>query len=536
MDTKELLRFTIDNIAKYGDTDIFPHQFENQIFNDSPNEVVCLLEQIHKEFEEFFLKVPFIYLNTSFAVGDKGYGSATQIDPIWNAYLLFLTLSIGEDIENARIPTDMKTVFSYRFKPDVGKKTIFDPRIGWKEYQVESVRLAREHEYVVACDISDFYIHIYHHHIENALKHLTNYNKPKFVSRIKKFLTKLSGGASYGLPVGGPAARLLSEALLNNIDQLLITSKIKFCRFVDDFHIFAESETDARMKYNKLCELLRNTEGLSIQSYKTKLIAKDKFLSSSPFAEEFVATHLHEKQTLAFLKLPLQYDPYSSTTYNDYDSLKDDFLKIDLSSMLESACKKELEDRTLIRKLIRTIKFLDPEIRDLAVLLIAEHFTSLYPVFPSVMIFIKSIISQLDVAIRAKVFKSIHNLIINNSHITAIPVNLLFAIRVLAFDDSNETSSLLETLYNKNINPMINRDIILIMARHNNRFWVSYCRRSYSLLTPWELRAILISSYILGDEGRHWRNNIKKELDPMNKLAIDWAAKKVNSGILKIPI
>ena len=37
-----------------------------------------------------------------------------------------------------------------------------------------------------------------------------------------------SGGASYGLPVGGHAARILADFLLNRVDWLLLSKQVAF--------------------------------------------------------------------------------------------------------------------------------------------------------------------------------------------------------------------------------------------------------------------------------------------------------------------
>ena len=43
---------------------------------------------------------------------------------------------------------------------------------------------------------------------------------------------------SFGLPVGGTAARLLSELALSDTDRALADHGISATRFVDDFRIF----------------------------------------------------------------------------------------------------------------------------------------------------------------------------------------------------------------------------------------------------------------------------------------------------------
>ena len=63
-------------------------------------------------------------------------------------------------------------------------------------------------------------------------------------NRIKTLLSKFSGTISYGLPVGGPASRILSELALNQTDRHLKARKIEFCRYADDYTIFCDNQSD----------------------------------------------------------------------------------------------------------------------------------------------------------------------------------------------------------------------------------------------------------------------------------------------------
>ena len=79
-----------------------------------------------------------------------------------------------------------------------------------------------DHDVILSTDISDFYPRIYHHRLENALNDATQ--NTEVVRRILFILAKLTPGeVSFGLPVGGHAARVLAEAVLNRTDRLLQT-------------------------------------------------------------------------------------------------------------------------------------------------------------------------------------------------------------------------------------------------------------------------------------------------------------------------
>jgi hypothetical protein len=152
------------------------------------------------------------------------------------------------------------------------------------------------------------------------------------------------------------------------------------------------------------------------------------------------------------------------------------------------------------------------------------------------MILLKSIVKDVDEETQERVFKTIRTLIREQHYITQVPANLSFALRLLAHDESEEADTILTNLYKRPVNMMIKRDIILIMAKRNADYWISNCRKQYSLLTPWERRALIIASYILEDEGAHWRDTIKKQLPPLDRIAMAWASDKKNSGTWDLPI
>ncbi len=184
--------FAVRNIARHGDTDVYPYPIENHWFHDSEDAVVELLLELDGDFDQWLRHYPVSYTTGLSRVGYNGFRSAIQIDAIWNAYLLALLLEIGSEIEKARIPADKSTVFSYRFEPSPEKATIFNKEIGWYQFQKEALERATRSEFIVSTDISDFYSRVYHHRLDNALKQATK--NADAVGRIMQISKKLSIG------------------------------------------------------------------------------------------------------------------------------------------------------------------------------------------------------------------------------------------------------------------------------------------------------------------------------------------------------
>ena len=95
--------FALENVIRYGDTDIFPYPLERQIFRDTKEETTKLLKKMYTDFETFITQMPAEHEKLLNAVGYTGFRQGTQIDPIWNVYLLGIVCFIGDDIEQARV-------------------------------------------------------------------------------------------------------------------------------------------------------------------------------------------------------------------------------------------------------------------------------------------------------------------------------------------------------------------------------------------------------------------------------------------------
>ena len=411
---------------------------------------------------------------------------------------------------------------------------MFRRDIGWTEFQLKSIAEARKCTHVLACDISDFYPRIYHHRLENALQKAVG--KGDTVRRIMKLLMQFSDNVSYSLPVGGPAARLLSELLLNRVDRLLCTAGVNYARFADDYHIFAQSEQEAYRQLVLLSEKLMSNEGLLLQKAKTRVMSAQEFLATSELAEENVPEGEDEKEGRDFLRLRLYFDPYSPTADEEYEKLKSELDRFDIPGMIGRELRKSRVQQSLARKLIGAVKHLEPEARDETILSLIESLDTLYPVYPSVMIMLRSTIDDVEDEVRQEVFSRIRRLIQEKSHIVQVPTNLAFTVRVLAHDTSEEAEELLARVYRETEHTAVRRDVILAMAHRNADYWISDTRRNFGIVSRWERTALLVASYILGDEGKHWRKSIAPELSPMQAVVRKWAAARAMSGVKEIPI
>jgi hypothetical protein len=405
-----------------------------------------------------------------------------------------------------------------------------------------SISLAENFEYVVVCDISEFYPRLGHHRIENALLQVGR--DTPYPQRIMQFLSNFSNSNSFGLPIGGPAARILSEITINQIDRLLMAEGIVFVRFADDYHLFAKSREEAYRGLIVFSEKLFSNQGLALQKSKTRIMTVAEFKATNPIkdraadippekeGEAAVAAHKSDQ----LLHFSLRFDPYSPTADKDYEHLKKEIRKFDIVGLLKDELSKSRVHMALARKVITAIRYLDGTARDDAVLSLLNNCDLLYPIFSSVLMTIDNVFDELSLDTRNNIITKLQTLIRNDSHLLRVDVHLSYAIRVLAHANTPDDQILLQRLYRERPSPLIRRDIILVLAKWGEWYWLSDLKNGFRTLSGPERRAFIVASYILTDEGSHWRDRTKREFNPLETFILDWAGQKANDPKWRIPL
>ena len=90
-------------------------------------------------------------------------------------------------------------------------------------------------------------------------------------SKIRKCFSNFSRTNSFAIPDGKPAARILSELVLNQLDRLLSLEGIQFCRFADDYHLFCDNYKQAFRSLVFLWQRLPLNEGSQLHKANTKI-------------------------------------------------------------------------------------------------------------------------------------------------------------------------------------------------------------------------------------------------------------------------
>jgi hypothetical protein len=531
MHIKAAFEAAVSNIARYGDTDVFPSPFENHVLFDKPSEVVGLLEQIHADIDLALSQYPPLNIDTLAPVGYTGFRWVTEIEPMWNAYFLALAIPIAEAAEKVRLPESEKSVFSYRFEYEPITNKLFKNST-WLDYKRRALELSREFPYALVTDISDFYPRIYHHRLENELQRLKLHSDIPF--RIMKLLTQFSKTVSYGLPVGGPASRILAEIALHPVDLHLHREGIQFCRYTDDYHLFAKSKEDAYRFLAFLSDKLFN-EGLSLQKSKTKISTAKELQEVSRYLDPVIDAGPASPES-RLLGLSIKFDPYSPHADEDYRALKEAVRSIDIVGILSREIGKTTIDPLVTRQAIKAVRALPVDLQEsaIATLIDPDNINVLAPAFITVMRLLRQLVDEVGIHTSGRIDDFLIGLLESNSHLLTNDLNLAYLLQVLGKEQTVRKEQLLIRLFGERPSPLIRRLIILIMAGWEGHFWLSDIKKRFRAFTSWERNAFIVASYYLGDEGKHWRTHIKHSLSPMENIIREWYSERI-SKIVEVP-
>ena len=265
-------------------------------------------------------------------------------------------------------------------------------------------------------------------------------------------------------------------------------------------------------------------------------MTQEEFSRTSVIADSTAMDSEMSSQVQEFYKLRLKYDPYSPTAEEDYRNLRNELDNFDIVGMLGRELRKTRIDEALTKQLVKCLRYLDQRMQEAAVESLIANFNVLHPIFPTVSIVIKRILPSLSPNVSTSVFKCIRKLLGEQSHILQVPSNLAFALRLLVDDPSDEADNALVQIYSNTDNLLIRRDAILCMARRRAEYWLGDVIRSAVATDLWLRRALISGSYILGDEGNHWRRRIKSELHKVDREFMKWVEAKNKTGLWKVPL
>ena len=342
------LKRAINHLCKYGDTDVFPHLPELAFFREESANIVDELKELDLDTYN-----PAGVIEALAPKSRYSFRMTHQLNAVDNVLFLASVAEIGEYIEALRQPASSINAFSYRFDNDP-ESYLFLNGHTYKDW-LRAQRRFLEHNpqvtLVVATDISDFYARINFHRLENLLDEAAPGHGA--VRYIIKTVEAIRAKQSFGLPVGGAAARILAELALVDIDTALVDHGIAATRFVDDFRIFLSAQEHPYDVLSFLAQDLGLNEGLSLNADKTVVYSRSTF---SQLLEKLTSdiSDQAEDDALESLTAEVYFDDEPDP--DDIEALRN----INLLGLLKEETTKEDYDVGRIKVIFRALKIVKP--------------------------------------------------------------------------------------------------------------------------------------------------------------------------------
>jgi len=499
------IALAIDNIQKEGLTDIFPDPFEigllkNELFRR------WLSTQVKSRIISNTLNGLKIHSISHVFFPKKDaydFRRAALIQPVDTIAYLALVLMYADIIEKHRIEKKHKVVFSYRFKPNAGY--LFDSKYNYTSFQahVTERQKSRRVKVLVKCDISNFYDRLNLHRLESTLLSLPIDNK--LVKLTNELLLFWANRDSYSLPIGGNASRVLAEAALISVDDYLRSLDIQFCRFVDDYRLFAPDAKTAHSWLSVLVERLY-LEGLTVNPAKTVIedVSK-KTKSTAVISEEArqVANELRQGRIIVGYSgtIPTKFRELSEREINE---LKDVTTE-ELESKITSNQILQPDD---VRKFLRIVVASGDYSKLSLYQSLVEKFPQFTPLFVDLLIKKESLIPP---ALKESIKSYFSETLV---HGIKYPEYILVSlVRLLGSKGFSNTSALMEFFRSlkRNSGAYVGRAVLDALSSNISRTDVLEIRQYYPRADLWEKRAIIkiVDSVLSEEEKRPWLKNVK---------------------------
>ncbi len=520
---KQVCNKAIDNILRDSITDveIFKRPFELEYLKrkENRNEVVnivttSIIAAVDKnDFSQLKLKKVGHVLFPKKNLSD--YRRCALVDIYDEIVYLTLVLYIAKAVENNRIPKKDNIVHSYRVRNyENNPGILFDIKWNYTSFRKQYINLKSDpqNNVMVSCDISNFYDRINIHRIESALLSMDGINKG-IVSLINQILLFWANRDSYGLPVGSNASRILAEAVLADVDNYLLSRGINFCRFVDDYRIFATDAYRAHSALALLSECL-SREGLFLNVTKTSIedISKVKPIGEkddlcnqdfNDIQDEAIDREEQQKQK----DLIRGYSGLVPTRFRrPSKTFELNHKEYSISEKYEALLQTPVIDPKDIREIISTI-YIQRQY---------EYYSKmpeLLKKYPQFIPYFVSVLSKTD-AIPESTIDTISEELIKWFDDDALPEYIqVYIIRMLGSKPFNKTKSLLKIFRNlkRNSGDYVGRALLEELQPNLDRSNVLEIREYYDRADIWEKRAILqiVKRYLPQSESSPFYKNIE---------------------------
>lgn len=518
-------RWAIKHLLKEGDTDLFPRPYELKIIEDMEEELIVRLIAVDITNYKWNAPRRFLVPKDNFS-----YRNATQLHPIDSVVLGAILYQYGSSIEQKRASENV--VFSYRFKP-LPDGTMYANRTAWADFwkscrdqvftydeEDDSFETVEGCQFVISCDISDFYNQIYLHTIENQL---IACGLPNQVGkRISELIRTLNQSSSRGIPIGPHSSHLLAEMSLIPVDASLKFQKIHYARYVDDMVFFCASRKEARIRILQIAEILDKEQRLTLQRDKTKEYSASKFLShvNAMLIEEPI--YDIERKIIDIIA---SYSGGNSYTRINLGVISDDHLRVLSEKNVTDLLKKYLDAHNYerLRWIYRRLAQIGiPHGIEFSI----NHFEDLIPAMNDMCLYISSCSENFE-----SDWRDIGGRIITLLSDEIVMANPFYQISLLNLFVYNPQLNHIDRLVGlfKTQNEEVKRKILLSSLHYDNAAWIHQLKEEQVRFSEWTRRAYLIATRSLpADQRKFLHRDIKATLTDehiLENLILSWALK-----------
>ena len=428
-----------------------------------------------------------------------------------------LVLIVKDDLEAARISRHARRVFSYRADARNSNR-FYDSRGAYDSYLSQLRRKARKAStyFVAIADIADFYPRIYQHRLENVVETSATTQRGVEVARVlvKKLISNLMGGNSYGIPVGPYASRVLGEATLIDVDAHLQSNGVDYVRWVDDYNIFCRSEYLAQSKLFDLGEWLFSNHGLTLQASKTKILPVSRYMSEVIATPEEALTD--RDRVIAILREAtdeLEYGDDGEDEEEDFDeALVQEHLEIlqgyDLQGMLEESISDQaLVDYEMVRYVLTRLPRMpaaNERFKKDVLDIVLDNSDLLYPAAEFISQYVLSL-KGLSRADRRDIAKSLLKPLKRRTNLPPV-YYAMWVLHIFSTAEDWGHASDITAIYQKSNSEIVKRYAALAIAEGGARASALAVKDDLPNASSLLRLAILCASNKLGnDERKHWK-------------------------------
>lgn len=446
----------------------------------------------------------------------------TELNPLDHLVYASLVYEIGEDIEQSRIEKDRDIVISSRFLPSADGNYC-DLSYGYRKFSETCKTIAESGDYgfVVVTDIADFFPRLYEHRLENALSKATS--KTGHIRAIINLIKNWNEKVSSGIPVGPFVSRLLAEAAIVDIDNLLNIKGIKFCRWYDDFRIFVEDFKEGYQVLTFLAQKLYENHNFTLQSSKTYVMPIDRFIDEFIFPEQRrEIARIDEK--ISEIIFSEYNDDYENHPFNPYhppnedieisDDVYDEIESLNLVEILEEEVDKSVPNYKLIKYILN--RFIERQDGGLIEYLLTS-IDKLFPVFFEIVKYIQR--TDIENSRKERVGELLYH-IYDNSILSSCRFSRMWIANCFSNDPDMASSTMLYNMFESG-DDNVKREVFIAMSKKDECGWIRGYKTSWGCLSPWVKNSFLSSTDCLpDDEKRAFHRSIRSRLSPLEKSII----------------